>query len=57
MYNYVYIHAIFVLIICTICLLFVIFSGWLVVDHDATNASLCLCLFLYTYAPAYMLIC
>ena len=57
MYNYVYIHAIFVLIICTICLLFVIFFGWLVVDHDVTNASLYLCLFLYTYAPAYMLMC
>ena len=51
----------FVLVICNKCLLFALLFVCLFVclqvDHDVTNASLYLCLFLYTYVPVYELKC
>ena len=50
---HMFIHFV-VQIICNICLLFALFFVCLHVDHDFTNASFYLCLFLYIYAPVYV---
>ena len=58
-YIYIYISTLFVSIICNICLLFAAYFFGFHVDHDVTNASFYLCLFLhiYIYAPVYVLEC